>query len=41
MSEFYEGMAEVLEVDISEIKFEFELATVDWNSMAIVSTVIY
>ena len=39
MSEFYEGMAEILEVDISEIKPEFELNTVDWNSLAIVSTI--
>ncbi|MEI6745906.1 MAG: phosphopantetheine-binding protein [Methylococcaceae bacterium] len=39
MSEFYEGMAEVLEVDVEQITPEFELKNVDWNSLAIVSTI--
>lgn len=39
MSEFYEGMADILEVDIDQITPEFELKNVDWNSLAIVSTI--
>jgi acyl carrier protein len=39
MSEFYEGMAEILEVDVDQITPEFELKNVDWNSLAIVSTI--
>jgi acyl carrier protein len=39
MSEFYEGMAEVLEIDIDQVTPEFELKNVDWNSLAIVSTI--
>lgn len=39
MSEFYEGMADILEVSVEQIKSEFELKNVDWNSLAIVSTI--
>jgi len=39
MNEFYEGMAEVLEVDIDQISPAFELQNIDWNSLAIVSTI--
>ena len=38
MSKFYEGMAEILEVDPAEINAEFELGEV-WDSLAIVSTI--
>jgi acyl carrier protein len=39
MSEFYEGIAEIFEIDVEQIKPEFELQTIDWNSLAIVSTI--
>ena len=41
MSEFYEGMAEIFEVDVSKISPEFELHAGDaaWDSLAIVSTI--
>ncbi len=41
MSEFYEGMAEIFEVDVSKISPEFELHSGDvaWDSLAIVSTI--
>lgn len=38
MSEFYEGMAEILEVDSSEVGPDFELGDA-WDSLAIVSTI--
>lgn len=38
MSEFYEGMAEILEVDASEIGPDYELGDA-WDSLAIVSTI--
>jgi acyl carrier protein len=41
MSEFYEGMAEILEVDPSVISsaFEFHGGKAAWDSLAIVSTI--
>ncbi len=41
MSEFYGGMAEIFEVDISKISHKFELASgeANWDSLAIVSTI--
>ncbi|WP_028964919.1 acyl carrier protein [Sphingomonas phyllosphaerae] len=38
MSEFYEGMAEILEVDATEINADYELGEA-WDSLAIVSTI--
>lgn len=38
MSEFYEGMAEILDVDVSEVGPDFELGEA-WDSLAIVSTI--
>lgn len=38
MSEFYEGMAEILEVDAGQIGPDFELGDA-WDSLAIVSTI--
>ncbi len=38
MSEFYEGMAEILEVDASEIGPDYALGAA-WDSLAIVSTI--
>ncbi len=41
MSEFYEGMAEIFEVDVNQISSEFDLysAEAGWDSLAIVSTI--
>ena len=41
MSEFYEGMAEIFEIDVSKITPEFELHSGEaaWDSLAIVSTI--
>lgn len=41
MSEFYDGMAEIFEVDVSQISPDFELHSgeADWDSLAIVSTI--
>ncbi|WP_233234739.1 acyl carrier protein [Bordetella sp. LUAb4] len=39
MNEFYTGMSEVLEVDAGTIVPNFDLATVAWDSLAIVSTI--
>ncbi len=38
MSEFYEGLAEILEVDASEINPDFPLED-NWDSLAVVSTI--
>lgn len=41
MSEFYNGMAEILEVDVETISPEFSLHSADaaWDSLAVVSTI--
>jgi acyl carrier protein len=41
MSEFFEGMAEIFEVDVGKISSEFELHSGEaaWDSLAIVSTI--
>jgi acyl carrier protein len=41
MSEFYEGMAEIFEVEIEAISSAFELHSGEaaWDSLAIVSTI--
>ena len=41
MSTFYEGLAEILEVDTAAITPEFALTSggADWDSLAIVSTI--
>ena len=41
MSEFYEGMSEIFEVEVSKISSEFELHSGEaaWDSLAIVSTI--
>lgn len=38
MSEFYEGLAEILEVEESEVNADLELGD-SWDSLAIVSTI--
>lgn len=41
MSAFYEGMAEIFEVDVDQISPDFDLHTGEaaWDSLAIVSTI--
>lgn len=39
MSEFYEGLAEILEVDVVEVNPEFNLQSTGWDSLAVVSTI--
>ena len=41
MTTFYEGIAEILEVDNAAISPEFDLhgAEVEWDSLAVVSTI--
>lgn len=39
MSEFYEGLAEILEVDTVDINSELELDEGSWDSLAVVSTI--
>jgi acyl carrier protein len=39
MSQFYEGLAEILEVPVSEIGPNFSLADHGWDSLAIISCV--
>ena len=38
MSEFYEGLAEILEIEESEVNSDLELGD-SWDSLAIVSTI--
>jgi acyl carrier protein len=40
MNKFYEGMAEIFEVEPQQINAQFELASTDaWDSLALVSTI--
>ena len=41
MSNFYDGMAEIFEVESSKISSDFELHSADiaWDSLAVVSTI--
>jgi acyl carrier protein len=39
MNAFYEGMAEVFEIDVSEITPELDLQAHNWDSLAVVSTI--
>lgn len=39
MSAFYEGMAEILEMEPSEVTPDLALENVAWDSLAIVSTI--
>lgn len=39
MSDFYEGMAEILEVDASSVHAGLALDEGNWDSLAIVSTI--
>ena len=39
MSEFYEGLAEILEVEPAEIAPNFNVKEAGWDSLAVVSTI--
>lgn len=39
MNAFYEGMAEILEVDAADLKPELDLHASSWDSLAVVSTI--
>jgi acyl carrier protein len=39
MSEFYEGLAEILEIEVDQITPELELEDGSWDSLAVVSTI--
>jgi acyl carrier protein len=39
MSEFYEGLAEILEVEAEDINPDFALEEGGWDSLAVVSTI--
>lgn len=39
MSEFYEGLAEILEVDEDQVKPELSLEEGSWDSLAVVSAI--
>jgi acyl carrier protein len=39
MNEFYEGLAEILEVEAEDISPEFNLKEAGWDSLAVVSTI--
>jgi len=39
MSEFYDGLAEILEVEVAEINPGLELTEGSWDSLAVVSTI--
>ena len=38
MNEFFEGMAEILEIDADKVNTELNLADYAWDSLSIVST---
>ena len=39
MSEFFEGLSEIFEIDIDKVQPELSLDEVDWDSVAIISTI--
>jgi acyl carrier protein len=39
MSEFYEGLAEILEVDVDQVTPDLNLEEGGWDSLAVVSTI--
>lgn len=39
MSEFYEGLAEILEVETGEVNSDLVLDKGNWDSLAVVSTI--
>ena len=39
MSEFFEGLSEIFEIDLDKVQPELSLDDVDWDSVAIISTI--
>ena len=39
MSEFYEGLAEILEIDVDQVQPDLSLEEGGWDSLAVVSTI--
>lgn len=39
MNQFYNGMAEIFEINFEEVKPELNLSSHNWDSLAIVSTI--
>jgi acyl carrier protein len=39
MSALYEGLAEILEIDVADVKPELNLHDYAWDSLAVVSTI--
>lgn len=39
MQKFYEGLAEILEIEVSRITPDLDLNSVPWDSLAVVSTI--
>ncbi len=39
MTQFYEGVAEIFEIDLTEVKPELDLQSMVWDSLAIVSII--
>jgi len=39
MEAFYEGLAEIFEIDVSEISPNLDLTKMDWDSLAFISTI--
>jgi acyl carrier protein len=39
MSEFYEGLAEILEVEVDQVTPDLDLDESGWDSLAVVSTI--
>ena len=39
MSEFFEGLSEIFEIDLDKVQPELSLDEVDWDSVAIISTI--
>ncbi len=39
MSEFYEGLAEILEIEVDQVTPDLRLEDTTWDSMAVISTI--
>ncbi len=39
MQSFYEGLADILEIEISEVSGELNLSEINWDSLAFISTI--
>lgn len=39
MQAFYEGLAEILEIDVQEVSPSLDLTRMDWDSLAFISTI--